>query len=150
MCASGYTGDGFSSCALTTQSTKSLSVFIGVAITGLALIAITVVTIIVLVCVVKRKVLPIIKNVEHLPNTQADFLESNAAYTTVTGQDPTFHLTTNKAYGIASATNEDIYSSTIDGATDISTSPNQAYQATGCLSSSNAYEYPYDYILQNT
>jgi len=137
VCASGYTGDGFSSCVSNEENKKTIYIGFGVAIAGLALIATAVIIIIVLACLMKRKNVIITENV------------ANEEYT--------IPASANEAYGIATATaNEgnDIATFSNDSyvATDVPTAPNPAYQAAKHSSSSNplTYDYAYDYIPHTT
>ena len=163
VCASGYTGDGFSNCARSRQSETLLPIIMGIVIAGLALIALAVIIInVVLLCRMKRKKLPVSEHVSNFPNTQAILLESNAAYITVSDREPTIHDATNEVYtlptsvneahGTLSMTNDDIVTSTNDAyvTTDILTCSNKAYQTTERLSRSNVDEYTYDYVLHST
>ena len=137
VCASGYTGDGFSSCVSNEESNKTLFIGVGVAIAGLAVIATAVIITIVLACPMKKKNVIITENVAYLSKNEQYTIPASA----------------NEAYGIATAINEenDIASFTNDPhvATDVSTSPNQTYE-TAKYSNSVTYDYAYDYIPHTT
>ena len=138
VCASGYTGDGFSSCIRNEESKKTIFIGVGVAIAGLALIATAFIIIIVLACLIKRENVIITENVAYLSKNEQYTIPASA----------------NEAYGIATTTNEenDIASFTNDVATDVSTSPNQTYETAKYSSSNNSvtYDYAYDYIPHTT
>ena len=146
VCASGYTGDGFSSCVRDEQSKKALIIGLTVAIAGLVLIA-TAVIIITLVAYLMKRNKPI----------------SKAAYVVAGDLDPAINTSTYEAYALSSTINEtyyntattlsahdDIMTTTNEAyvATDIPTSPNKAYQTALCSSATNplTYDYVYDYI----
>ena len=160
VCASGYTGDGFSSCIRNEESKKTIFIGVGVALAGLALIATAVIIIIVLACLMKRKKVVVTENVAYLSNTHASSLIASDLSPTIhtnTNEAYSLHTSTNEACGIATATaNEgyDIATFINDSyvATDVSTAPNQAYQAAKYSSSSNplTYDYAYDYIPHTT
>ena len=157
MCASGYPGDGFSSCVSNEESKKTLFIGVGVAIAGLALIATAVIIIVVLACLMKREKVIIVENVAYLSNTHSSSLIATSDLS------PTIHTNTNGAYSLLTPTNEaygiatttanegnDIATFINDSyvATDVPTAPNLAYQAARNSSSSNplTYDYAYDYI----
>ena len=157
VCMSGYTGDGFSSCVSSEQYKKALITGLSVAIAGLVLIVTTLIIIIMLAYLRKRNKLIFTENVAYLSNTHSSSLKSHAAYAATSDQDPTIHTTTNEAYafpvsvneayGIATATNEENNIMTTSNeayvATDIPTSPNEAYHPL-------TYDYAYDYIPHTT
>ena len=129
------------------------------AIAGLALIAIALIIVIVLAYLTKRNKLISAENVTYLSSNHSSSLKSNVAYTATRDQGPTIHTTINEAYalpttineayGIASTSNEgnDIMTATNEAyvATDIPTSPNNAYQANS-TTNPLVYDYAYDYI----
>jgi len=114
----------------------------------------------------KRNKLIFTENVAYLSNTHSSSLKSHAAYAAASDQDPSIHTNTNEAYalpvsvneayGIATATNEENNIMTTSNeayvATDIPTSPNEAYQRANYSSATNAltYDYAYDYIPHTT
>ena len=164
VCASGYTGDGFSSCVSNEESKKTIFIGVGVAIAGLSLIATAVIIIIVLACLIKRlkrKKVVVTENVAYLSNTHASSLIATSDLSptihTNTNEAYSLHASTNEACGIATATSnegKDIATFSNDSyvATDVPTAPNQAYQAAKNTSSSNplTYDYAYDYIPHST
>ena len=161
VCASGYTGDGFSSCIRNDESKKTIFIGVGVALAGLALIATAVIIIIVLACLMKRKKVVVTDNMAYLSNTHASSLIATSDLSptihTNTNEAYSLHASTNEACGIATATaneGKDIATFINDSyvATDVPTAPNQAYQAAKNTSSSNPLtnDYAYDYVPHTT
>ena len=144
VCASGYTGDGFSSCIRNEESKKTIFIGVGVAIAGLALIATVVIIIIVLACLMKSKKVIVTENVAYLSNTHSSSLKSNIATS-----DQSFtntNTTANEGNDIVTLSNDSYV------ATDVPTAPNLAYQAAKYSSDRNplTYDYAYNYIPHST
>ena len=111
----------------------------------------------------KKNKLIYTENVAYTSNIHPSSLKSNAADTATRDQGPTIHTTINEAYalpttineayGIATTSNEgnDIMTATNEAyvATDIPTSPNNAYQPYSATNSL-VYDYAYDYIPHTT
>jgi len=112
VCASGYTGDGFSSCIRNEESKKTIfgvRAALDLGRAGLSLIATVVIIVIVLACLIKRmkrKKVVLTENVAYLSNTHSSSLKSNAAYIAASDLSPTIHTNTNEAYSPVTSTNE--------------------------------------------